>query len=133
VDSLAWRRAAGYGTIFLPGCGERTISTKARRRFSRPVLSDSERTILRSCSCPVCRASSGPDGQLAVLSESYIARSVHNVWTLLAEQEELRLAQVNGTVPAFLRARVKRRHRLSVLVPLAFALPGERLPFDGTS
>jgi queuine/archaeosine tRNA-ribosyltransferase len=40
VDSLAWRRAAGYGTIFLAGCAERIVSKQPRIRASRPPLSE---------------------------------------------------------------------------------------------
>jgi tRNA-guanine family transglycosylase len=117
VDSLAWRRAAGYGTIFLPGCAERLVSARDRiHSSSRPNLSRRDRSLLRECECPMCCQHSNLRARLRALSRSYIARSVHNVWTLLAEQRALRSAKAGGHLDEFLRSRIHGRHRFSSLI-----------------
>lgn len=117
VDSLAWRRAAGYGTIFLPGCAERLVSARDRiHSTSRPNLSRRDRSLLRECECPMCCEYSNVRARLRALSESYVARGVHNVWTLLAEQRALRSAKAGGNLDEFLCSRIHGRHRFSGLV-----------------
>jgi 7-cyano-7-deazaguanine tRNA-ribosyltransferase len=116
VDSLAWRRAAGYGTIFLTGCAERIISSTPRLRDSRPRLTPLDRVTLGKCECPVCGQSSDPEDRIDSLSTSYVARGVHNVWTLLTEQAGLRSAKAAGSLHAFLASRIHGRHRFSSLI-----------------
>jgi 7-cyano-7-deazaguanine tRNA-ribosyltransferase len=114
VDSLAWRRAAGYGTIFLTGCAERIVSRKVRRHgSSRPCLSPMDRCLLRDCQCPICSRCSRLQGQLRILGRSYVARGVHNVWTLLVEENALLTASRTGTLSPFLASRFHERHRFS--------------------
>jgi queuine/archaeosine tRNA-ribosyltransferase len=114
VDSLAWRRAGGYGTIFLTGCTERIVSRKARRhRSSRRPLSPNDRSLLRGCECPICSQYSRLQGQLRILGRSYVARGVHNVWTLLMEENALLGASSTGTLGPFLASRFPERHRFS--------------------
>jgi 7-cyano-7-deazaguanine tRNA-ribosyltransferase len=121
VDSLAWRRAAGYGTIFLAGCAERIVSIKSRQRFSRPVLSIRDRRALRQCDCPVCRGQSDVRGRIRALGTSYVARAVHNVWTLVSEQDALRSARIAGELEPFLASRVHGRHRFVQALQTHFA------------
>jgi queuine/archaeosine tRNA-ribosyltransferase len=122
VDSLAWRRTAGYGTIFLSGCAERAVSSRDRiHSTSRPSVSQRERLLLSTCRCPVCANHRTVRDRLATLSESYVARSVHNVWTLLAEERALRLARTDGTLDRFLSARIHGRHRFASLIKRRFS------------
>jgi tRNA-guanine family transglycosylase len=116
VDSLAWRRAAGYGTIFLRGCSERIVSVRERRHSSRPLLSSDERQKLALCGCPICRRHTSFTARLNSLAKSYVTRGVHNVWTLLAEQQELRAAKYEGKIREFLDERLGARHRLTATV-----------------
>jgi tRNA-guanine family transglycosylase len=113
VDSLAWRRAAGYGTIFLPGCAERIVSLRKRQHLSRPVLSTRDLLLLKACVCPICSRYSGLKGRLGALGQSYVSRAVHNVWTLVTEEAALRTAKATGSLDAFLRSRIHGRHRFS--------------------
>jgi queuine/archaeosine tRNA-ribosyltransferase len=113
VDSLAWRRAAGYGTIFLAGCAERIVSERPRQRFSRPGLSRGDRCALSLCTCPVCREHVSVPKRINTLASSYMARGVHNVWTLLTEESALRSAVSRGRLPRFLASRISDRHRFS--------------------
>jgi queuine/archaeosine tRNA-ribosyltransferase len=85
VDSLAWRRAAGFGTIFLAGLAERTVSSKQRLRESRPRLTGKDCKLLKQCRCPVCLRYQKIEDKMDALGASYVARAVHNVWTLRAE------------------------------------------------
>jgi tRNA-guanine family transglycosylase len=123
VDSLAWRRAAGYGTIFLAGCAERIVSSRTRRRLSRPFLSTADLRLLQSCLCPVCSRYSALRGKLRALGKSYVLRGVHNVWTLMAEEAALRAARAAGTLGAFLNSRIHGRHRFSGPVLKHFEFP----------
>ncbi|MGC2782145.1 MAG: hypothetical protein WA418_41580, partial [Bradyrhizobium sp.] len=53
VDSIGWRRAAGFGTIFLPGGTERFVAHRDRRRAtSRLVLTEQDTDTLSRCLCP---------------------------------------------------------------------------------
>lgn len=113
VDSLAWRRAAGFGTIFIAGCAERIVSLHARQRFSRPVLSGADKRILVECNCPVCSKHTKIERRIQALADSYVARSVHNVWTLIAEQDALRAARRAGTLNGFVASRINGRHRFA--------------------
>jgi tRNA-guanine family transglycosylase len=86
VDSIGWRRAAGFGTIFLPGGSERFVIDQPRRRpTSRKLLGDEDIELLRRCICPVCRSAEDPMGRISRLAESYIARAAHNAWVLIDE------------------------------------------------
>lgn len=116
VDSLAWRRAAGYGTIFLAGCAERIVSTQQRRRLSRPSLSPEDLTILAACGCPICSQFGDLKRRITILAGSYVARAVHNVSTLLSEQQALRHAKATNTLGVFLTSRVRNRHRLAAAI-----------------
>ena len=70
VDSLSWRRAAGYGTIFLSGSAERIISQKRRADESRPRINASNAAVLDQCGCPICIRHATIDGKIRELGES---------------------------------------------------------------
>lgn len=86
TDSIAWRRAAGFGTIFLPGTSERFIEPRDRQRpNSRPTLSAKERDLLAECTCPACVEMINFDARIAELAGSYLARAAHNAFVILGE------------------------------------------------
>jgi tRNA-guanine family transglycosylase len=86
TDSIAWRRAAGFGTIYLPGTGERFLGPRDRKRAkSRPTLNDNEIELLAACACPACSECSRIDKRVTHLSNSYIARAAHNASVILQE------------------------------------------------
>ncbi len=91
VDSVGWRRAAGFGAIFLPGGTERFVAHRDRKRAaSRTLLTEVDRATLQRCDCPACaRAGGDLSGRVAALAESYIARAAHNAWVLLGEARRL--------------------------------------------
>ncbi len=116
VDSLSWRRAAGYGTIFLAGTAERIISQKRRVDESRPRINLCDRATLNRCECPICIRHSDVQGKMNELGESYVARAVHNVWTLQTEQAAFRSAIQNGSVASFAISRINTGHRFAQMV-----------------
>ena len=101
VDSLAWRRAAGFGTIFLAGRAERIISRRRRVLDSRPRVTSTDRAALEGCECPACTLFPHLADRIRALSDSYIARAVHNVWTLRVEETALRNAAAADELAAF--------------------------------
>jgi queuine/archaeosine tRNA-ribosyltransferase len=86
VDSIGWRRAAGFGTIFLPGGTERFVSARARQRpRSRRFLDDADLEMLAACACPPCSRNKALERRLALLADCYLARAAHNASVLLGE------------------------------------------------
>ena len=86
VDSIGWRRAAGFGTIFLPGGTERFVAHRDRKRSSsRLLLTDADRDVLARCDCPACTRAGTIDQRLETLAGSYLPRAAHNACILLAE------------------------------------------------
>jgi len=120
VDSLAWRRAAGFGTIFLAGLAERTVSSKERLRESRPRLTAKDRELLKQCRCPVCVKHPKIEDKMDALGASYVARAVHNVWTLRAEETAFRRAKAKGYIAAFAVSRISVRHRFAEIITERF-------------
>lgn len=86
VDSIGWRRAAGFGTIFLPGGTERFVAHRDRKRpASRLLLTGEDRRVLSECTCPACRQAGDLDQRVEALAGSYLPRAAHNAWVLLGE------------------------------------------------
>jgi tRNA-guanine family transglycosylase len=89
VDSVGWRRAAGFGTIFLPGGTEKFVIDRPRKRAtSRKILSTDDIEQLRRCVCPACRNTKHLKRRVSRLAKSYIARAVHNAWVLIDEANQ---------------------------------------------
>jgi len=95
TDSLAWRRAAGFGTIYLPGTGERFLAHRDRERASsRPLLSDHEQQLLGMCLCPACTEFPKLTDRIAELQGSYLARAAHNAFVILEGRLAARSDQI---------------------------------------
>jgi tRNA-guanine family transglycosylase len=94
TDSIAWRRAAGFGTIYLPDTGERFLLPRERKRAtSRPILKPCEIELLEGCACPACLEYPQIDRRIAELANSYIARAAHNASIILQVAKEATLIQ----------------------------------------
>lgn len=107
TDSIGWRRAAGFGTIFLPGKGERFVAPAKRQRAgSRPLLSESDLTILSKCRCPVCGQANDLQSRVAQLAACYRARSAHNAWILLQEARGFAEAEARNRVSEYIAGRL---------------------------
>jgi 7-cyano-7-deazaguanine tRNA-ribosyltransferase len=86
VDSVGWRLAAGFGTIFLPGGTERFVANRHRKRASsRLTLTDADRAVLARCECPACVDIPALENRIEKLAASYLPRAAHNAWILLEE------------------------------------------------
>lgn len=86
VDSIGWRRAAGFGTIFLPGGTERFVAHRDRKRpGSRRLLDEADLAALSACECPACTGAGGLEARVGALAASYLPRAAHNAWVLLGE------------------------------------------------
>jgi queuine/archaeosine tRNA-ribosyltransferase len=86
TDSLAWRRAAGFGTVYLPGTSERFLSPRNREReTSRKTASRDELQLLESCVCPACNEWPDLRRRITGLSNSYLARAAHNAFVVLSQ------------------------------------------------
>jgi tRNA-guanine family transglycosylase len=91
TDSLAWRRAAGFGTIFLPGTSERFVQPRDRQRAgSRPTMNATEIEMLAQCGCPACIEWKHVEKRVTELAESYLARAAHNAFVILQEAKHAR-------------------------------------------
>ena len=88
VDSIGWRRAAGFGTIFLPGGTERFVAGRSRKRAkSRKLLDEYDLEVLSCCECPACERAGNLAGRVSSLGNSYLARAAHNAWVLVAVED----------------------------------------------
>jgi len=86
VDSIGWRRAAGFGTVFLPGGTERFVTDRGRKRAaSRLLLTESDLDVLALCDCPACTRAADFRQRITSLAGSYVSRAAHNAWVLLGE------------------------------------------------
>jgi tRNA-guanine family transglycosylase len=116
VDSLSWRRAAGFGTIFLAGYPERIVSHERRILESRPRIGAKDYSVLNECKCPICIDLKDIKSKLNALGKSYVFRAVHNVWTLQTEEAALRTAIACCTLADFASSRISQRHRFAKVV-----------------
>lgn len=86
TDSLAWRRAAGFGTIYLPGTSERFLLPRNRQREnSRLTVNADELQLLEACRCPACIEWPDLKRRIKGLANSYLARAAHNASVVLSE------------------------------------------------
>lgn len=81
VDSIAWRRAAAFGAIYVAGGSQRLLPGSTVQNRSRPTLNEPELEHLARCGCPAC-AGLEIVNRLEKLSKSFQARALHNAWTI---------------------------------------------------
>ena len=84
ADSLAWRRAASFGAIYVGASSERypTERHERKRPKSRPSLSPEERKIIGECECSSCSGVHGVKRRLEKLASNYMHRAIHNAHTI---------------------------------------------------
>ena len=88
ADSIGWRQAAGFGSIFLPLKSQRVVKWDREKRAPRKILDASDRDDLRSCKCPICSQCKSLRSKLACLRSSFHNRSIHNAWTIVHQKEK---------------------------------------------
>lgn len=79
-DSIGWRQAAGYGSIFLPLKSQRVISWNRTKSPPRKILDDTDIAQIEICNCPICESRLTIDLKLSALREGFYNRSIHNAW-----------------------------------------------------
>jgi queuine/archaeosine tRNA-ribosyltransferase len=82
ADSIGWRHAAGFGSIFLPLKSQRLISWEFENRPPRRLLDSEDLTQLEMCGCPVCNSNISIKSKLNAFRVSFHNRSIHNAWTV---------------------------------------------------
>lgn len=106
VDSIGWRQAAGFGSVFIPGRHRRLLTLRERANPCRPFANEDDLDLLSQCRCPTCRMDTRPASQIARLAHHYKPRAVHNIWVLYAEIAGYFHASQMGTASAFLSSRL---------------------------
>ena len=106
ADSHAWRQAAGFGSIYLPGKGQRILEWNKPHKRPRPLIDDDDRRLLGECTCPACRLHDCIEDRISGLKGSFEPRSIHNAWVLNQEVCALRTAVQEERVPFLLESRL---------------------------
>lgn len=108
ADSQGWRQAAGFGSIYLPGKGQRILEWNRPDPRPRPIIDDDDRQLLQRCICPFCRNHIRIESRVRLMSKSFEARSIHNAWILRQEVTEFRSAVSRKREATFLEGRLPR-------------------------
>jgi queuine/archaeosine tRNA-ribosyltransferase len=82
ADSIGWRQAAGFGSIFLPFKSQRAVGSEKGTSAPRKTLDQSDLIQLEGCRCPICISQGPMDQRLNSFRRSFHALSIHNAWTL---------------------------------------------------
>ena len=106
ADSIGWRQAAGFGSIYLPGGNQRLLSWKSKSPQPRPLINASDRALLAECNCPVCRPIELLQYRVRRLNGNFTQRSLHNLWVLRREIDSLIVAQEGHRDIEFLSPRL---------------------------
>jgi tRNA-guanine family transglycosylase len=106
ADSIGWRQAAGFGSIYLPGQNQRLLSWKSKSVQPRPLIDAADRALLAECNCPVCRPIELLQYRIRRLNGGFTQRSLHNLWVLGREIDSLIAAQKGRREMEFLSTRL---------------------------
>jgi hypothetical protein len=82
ADSIGWRQAAGFGSVFLPMKSQRLVVWDRGSRPPRKMLDDADLEQLSDCSCPICGCRPSLSSRLRALRSGFHNRAIHNAWTL---------------------------------------------------
>ena len=82
ADSIGWRQAAGFGSIFLPLKSQRAITWNEVKGPPRRTLDRDDLAALQACLCPVCRSAKTVRARIAKLKRDFHNRSIHNAWVV---------------------------------------------------
>ena len=104
VDSIGWRQAAGFGSVYIPGRHRRLLTLREREHPCRPFADDDDVTVLARCRCPACRTAHS--GNIDRLAGHFKPRAVHNIWVLYSEIANYLLAHERGKGVQFLSKRL---------------------------
>lgn len=82
ADSIGWRHAAGFGSVFLPLKSQRIVAPRGSGRAVRKVLDSTDKADLMRCECPICSRSTNLRGRIGLFKKSFHNRSIHNAWVI---------------------------------------------------
>jgi queuine/archaeosine tRNA-ribosyltransferase len=82
ADSIGWRQAAGFGSIFLPMKSQRVVVWPRDMKPPRKMLDESDLEQIASCACPICRSRASTSSRLAAFAKGFHNRAIHNAWTV---------------------------------------------------
>ena len=82
ADSIGWRHAAGFGSIFLPLKSQRVLKLRGAYDPPRKTLDESDVDDIERCKCPICLPRHRIQFRLAAFRKSFHNRSIHNAWTI---------------------------------------------------
>src|SRR6266851_59825 len=82
ADSIGWRQAAGFGSIFLALKSQRTVKWNSDNGPPRKRLDRADIAQLEMCTCPICRMRPKIASRLRAFRASFYNRSIHNAWTV---------------------------------------------------
>ena len=82
ANSIGWRHAAGFGSVFLPLKSQRIVAPVGSERAVRKVLDSTDAVDLMRCECPICSSSATLRGRIGLFKKSFHNRSIHNAWVL---------------------------------------------------
>jgi queuine/archaeosine tRNA-ribosyltransferase len=83
ADSIGWRQAAGFGSIFLPLTSQRVVKWNAEKRPPRKLLEQGDFQYLQLCKCPICVRRPSIADKLSAFRVSFYNRSIHNAWAII--------------------------------------------------
>jgi queuine/archaeosine tRNA-ribosyltransferase len=83
ADSIGWRQAAGFGSIFLPLRSQRAVRWNKEKRPPRRLLDSSDFVQLMLCRCPICEERPSIRSRLAAFRSDFHNRSIHNAWVII--------------------------------------------------
>jgi tRNA-guanine family transglycosylase len=106
VDSIGWRQAAGFGSVFIPGRHRRLLTHREREKPCRPYASRDDIDLLAACGCPACRTGEARGENIARLANHFKPRAAHNIWVLYSEVAEYLRARQNRLGTDFLSSRL---------------------------
>jgi queuine/archaeosine tRNA-ribosyltransferase len=81
-DSIGWRQAAGFGSVFLPLKTQRAVIWNRSKGPPRKTLDESDLAQIDLCRCPSCILADSTSQRVALMKRSFYFRAIHNAWTI---------------------------------------------------
>jgi len=82
-DSIGWRQAAGFGSVFLPLKTQRAVIWNRTKTPPRRTLDESDLAQIDLCGCPSCGSATSTSKRVALMKSSFRYRAIHNAWTII--------------------------------------------------
>lgn len=106
IDSIGWRQAAGFGSVYVPSRHRRLLTGRERKSPCRPFVDQQDLELLSKCGCPVCSNASSDSELVSRLSSNFAPRAIHNIWVLYQELSTYARLRTTSNGDSFLKARL---------------------------